>query len=115
MDGRTFDDAIALNNYPIDIHNPKGEGTIFKPLDKPYGIPYRCLVPERIENLLVSGRCVSATHEALSSVRIMPVCMAMGQAAGVAAALCVKKKCRPRSLDVTLLKKELLEQGAVLI
>ncbi|MFC1559613.1 FAD-dependent oxidoreductase [Candidatus Margulisiibacteriota bacterium] len=112
--GRQFDDAIALNNYPIDIHNPKGEGTIFKKLEKPYGIPFRCLIPKKIDSLIVAGRSISVTHEALSSVRIMPVCMAMGQASGTAGALCVKSKRQPRSLDIGVLKKELLNRGAVL-
>lgn len=114
LSGKIFDDTIALNNYPIDIHNPKGEGTIFKKLDKPYGIPYRCLIPVKIDNLIVVGRSISVTHEALSSVRIMPVCMAMGQAGGSAAALCVKDKRTPRNLDFNLLKAQLLKEGAIL-
>ena len=71
-----FEDAIAASNYEIDIHNPEGTGTshyFFKPGEY-YTIPYRCLLPRELDNLLVAGRCISATHEAQASVRIMPIC-----------------------------------------
>jgi len=113
-DGKKFDDPIAKNNYPIDIHSTNSSSTIFKKLGPGvyYEIPYRCLVPKKIDNLLVAGRAISTTHEALSSTRIMPVCMAIGQAAGIAASICAKKKILPRKLDYSLLRKELLEQNA---
>lgn len=113
---KKFPDAICRANYPIDIHNPLGEGTIIKypPSDDYYEIPYRCLVPKFVENLLVTGRCISATHEALAAIRIMPTCIGLGQAAGVASALSVKLGIRPRDLNVELLRKTLKEQGAVL-
>ena len=84
-----FDDAIAVANYDIDIHNPEGSGTshyYFKPGDW-YEIPYRCLVPKGFTNLLVAGRCISSTHEAQASYRIMPYCAELGQAAGAAVAV----------------------------
>ena len=84
-----FPDAIAVANYDIDIHNPEGSGTshyYFKPGDW-YEIPYRCLVPKGFTNLLVAGRCISSTHEAQASYRIMPYCAELGQAAGCAAAV----------------------------
>ena len=84
-----FDDAIAVANYDIDIHNPEGSGTshyYFKPGDW-YEIPYRCLVPKGFSNLLVAGRCISSTHEAQASYRIMPYCAELGQAAGAAVAV----------------------------
>ncbi len=79
-----------------------------------YGVPYRCLVPQKVENLLVAGRCLSAESEAAGAVRVMPPVMAMGQAAGTAAALCVKTGATPRTLDVTTLVKALKGQGAFL-
>jgi hypothetical protein len=82
-------DDIAYGMYKIDIHNPAGQGTEIRELapGQYYGIPYRCLIPRGMKNLLAAGRCISATHEGLSSTRIMPVCYALGEAAGVAAAL----------------------------
>ena len=87
-----FEDAIATANYDIDIHNPEGSGTshYFFPDGDWYEIPYRCLIPKGMKNLLVTGRCISATHEAQASFRIMPYCAELGQAAGVA--VCVAKK-----------------------
>lgn len=82
-------DTIAVANYDIDIHSPDGAGTshyYFKP-GTYYGIPYGCLVPKGSRNTLVAGRCISVTHEAQASVRIMPICCATGEAAGSAAAL----------------------------
>lgn len=112
-----FPDQIALCSYPVDIHNPIGNdgGCTDKfNIANIYQIPYRSLVPIKIENLLVAGRCISATHEALSAVRVMPPCFAMGQAAGVSAALCVEKDILPRHISVELIQKELLDQGAYL-
>jgi hypothetical protein len=79
-----------------------------------YGIPYRALLPEGVESLLVAGRCISATHTALASVRMIPACMAMGQAAGSAAALCAKENVSPRNLDISLLRDLLKRQGVIL-
>ncbi len=114
LEGRTFDDPVAKNNYPVDIHAPEGSSTLFRKLGPgiSYEIPYRCMLPKGTDGLIVAGRAVSSTHEALSSLRIMPVCMAIGQAAGTAAAICVKKKIRPRSLDYGDLRKALNEQQA---
>lgn len=66
------------------------------------------------ENLLVAGRCVSATHEALAAIRVQPICMAIGQAAGTAAAMCANENKRPADLDVKALQQKLAEQGAIL-
>ena len=73
-----------------------------------YGVPYRSLQPQRLENVLVAGRCFSATHEAHASARSMATCMAMGQAAGTAAALAVE----PKRLDPAVLRARLRENGA---
>jgi len=111
---RTFDDAIARCAYPIDVHSHRGHGVkmVFFPSGKSYTVPYRCLVPQRIENLLVSGRCVSATREALGSLRVTSQCMALGHAAGTAAALPVQHRTTPRRLDVALLQAMLRKQDA---
>jgi len=85
---RKWDDAIARGTYPIDIHNPTGKGTILRrvPPGDAYDIPLRCLLPQRVDRLTMGGRCISGTHEAHSSYRVMPIAMATGQAAGVCAA-----------------------------
>ncbi len=103
--GKMFDDSIAECSYPIDIHSPTGAGTTFKPLSRPYGIPYRCLIPKRIENLIVAGRPISVDHEAFSSTRVMPTCFATGEAAGIAAAFSVKSRVVPRKLDAAIVRR----------
>ena len=112
---RRFEDAIARVSFPIDIHDVKGGGGFFEgPRDGPYyTIPYRCLVPRGIENLLVAGRCISATHEAHGSLRVMPPCFATGQAAGTAGALALETNTSPRHADTVLLREALIQQGAL--
>ena len=116
LEARHFDDGIACGSYDIDIHNPTGTGTVIKRLKEGtyYQIPYRCLVPKDVDNLIVASRCISATHEAHSSLRVMPIVWAIGQAGGAAAALCIKKGIRPDAVDVPELRKTLIEQGAYL-
>ena len=113
--GRRFDDVIVHKaNFVVDIHNPVGGGQEYGLAEviKQYDIPYRCLLPLNVENLLLAGRCISGTHEAMASFRVMSICMAMGQAAGTAAALSVKANVSPRLLDVKSLQKELMAKGA---
>lgn len=115
--GRAFDDVIALCGYPVDIHSPTGDGggtTGEYPSANIYQIPYRSLVPVGVENLLVAGRCISATHEALGAIRVMPPAFAMGEAAGTAAALAVRQNILPRHVPVDQLQEALLRQGAYL-
>ena len=113
---RKFKDSIARGSYPIDIHNPTGEGTVIKrlPPGEFYDIPYRCLVPKKVDNLLVAGRCISSTHEAQAAVRVMPIVVAIGQAAGTAAALAVKLNVYPRKINVSSLQETLKKQGVIL-
>lgn len=115
--GREFDDVIGLCGYPVDIHSPTGDGggaTGEHATANVYQIPYRSLVPRGVEQLLVAGRCLSATHEALGAVRVMPPAFAMGQAAGVAAALAVRDDVPPRQIAIPELQAILLRQGAYL-
>jgi len=116
LGARKFDDAIARSAYPVDIHNPKGSGTVLKrlPPGEAYDIPLRCLLPRNTERLIVAGRCISGTHEAHSSYRVMAIVMATGQAAGVCAALASRFDAAPRSIDVRDVQSELLRQGASL-
>ena len=115
LDLTVFDDAITACRYSIDIHSPDGTGTYmheFKP-DEYYTIPYRCFVPSSgAENLLAAGRCISATHEAQSSLRTMPTCACMGQAAGIAAALAVQGGVSAANVDVKKLRKILQDNNA---
>ena len=114
LSARHFEDGIACASYPIDIHNPTGTGTDIRRLKDGtfYKIPYRCLVPEGIDNLLIASRCISATHEAHSSLRVMPIVWAIGEAAGTAASFCLQKKIKPVDVDAGELRKKLTEQGA---
>jgi hypothetical protein len=111
-----FEDAVAMCGYPIDIHSPDGAETNHAFL-KPgswYSLPYRSLISKGIKNLIVAGRCLSATHEALAAVRITPLCMAMGQAAGSAAALSAKTNSSVQDIDLTALRDMLVQDGAFL-
>lgn len=111
-----FEDSIALGNYDIDIHNPTGTGTSHRFFGdgEYYTIPYRSLLPKEFNNLLVAGRCLSATHEAQASVRIMPTCACLGQAAGTAVAVAIKSDKNAHNVDVKSLQNKLIENGAVL-
>lgn len=111
-----FDDAIAAGNYDIDIHNPAGSGTshFYFPEGHYYTIPYRSLQPKGAVNLLVAGRSISATHEAQASVRIMPICITMGEAAGAAVAVAKQQGRKTTDVDVKALQKTLRDAGAFL-
>lgn len=112
--GARFDDVIVHKaDFLVDIHNPSGSGQADKTIQrcKPYDLPYGCFVPRKIDGLYVAGRCISGTHRAHASYRVMSICMAMGQAVGVAAALCVRQGCLPRTLEVTGLQSALTELG----
>ncbi|MBI3922305.1 MAG: FAD-dependent oxidoreductase [Armatimonadetes bacterium] len=112
IQGAAFEDTIALSDYPVDIHSPTGVGlTLSGAAEQYYGIPYRSLLPRNVDNLLVAGRCLSATHEGHASARLTPTCMAMGQAVGTAAAMCVEGNHLPRGLNVSELRDALRTQG----
>lgn len=113
---RQFPDVVAQGCYQIDIHGPTDATFRLEKLPEGthYDIPYRCLVASNCDNLLVAGRCVSATHEALGAIRVQHICMAMGQAVGSAAAMCAKENVLPADLDVVALQENLKQQNAIL-
>ncbi len=125
LQGADFPDAVARGAYPLDIHDVAegarvmdrlvhGRSETMVVLARSYAIPYRALLPRMPENLLVAGRCISATHEAISSARGQSVCMATGHAAGTAAALAARAGVSPRRLEVATLQETLRRQGAIL-
>lgn len=112
-----FEDAIAMGGYPIDIHSPEGKSETNHHFLKPgswYSIPYRSLLTTTSDNLIVVGRCISATHEALAAVRVTPIAMAIGHAGGVAAALASQSMVDVRDVDIVKLQHTLKQQGAFL-
>lgn len=109
-----FEDAIAVASYPLDIHHPQGGGCTLEWCGDCYDIPYRSLIPQGVENLIVAGRCISTTHEAMSAVRVMAPCMAMGEAAGRAAKMAVRQGVRLADIDRKTLQRELVDRGAYL-
>jgi len=114
---RKFSDAIACNSYPVDIHSPDGGSTHYEEGSFPngayYTIPYGCLVARDADNLLASGRCLSASHEALAAVRVLSAAMATGEAAGTAAALCSQNGQIASKIDRDILRGRLREQNAI--
>lgn len=135
--GQSFADVIGQGTYPIDIHNPSGPGIIFhdldglrreiagdmthtvsrwdgQPADAPkrdtlcYQIPYRSLIPRDLDNVLVGGRCMGATHEAAGAIRVMVNCMQTGQAAGLAAA---QRRDNVREIEVGEMQSQLRDLG----
>jgi hypothetical protein len=115
ISARKFDDAIAQCGAPIEEHHAGGDTRWeYLPEGETYDIPYRCLIPQKVEGLLVAGRCLSADHDAHASVRSMGQCMAMGQAAGAAAVLAAQKGIMPRAVSQNTLRQTLLDVGAIL-
>ncbi len=111
---RHFEDAIAVASYPIDIHRPGDEGCTLIWCGDCYDIPFRSLLPQKVKNLIVAGRCISTTHEAMGAIRVMATCMAMGEAAGRAAKQAVRAGIFPTEVDVKKLRSELIVHGAYL-
>lgn len=112
--GKRFDDAVVHRaEFIVDIHNPAGAGQAEERIQycEPYDLPYRCFTPRGVENLYTAGRCISGTHRAHASYRVMSICMAMGEAVGIAAALCARKGCTPRTLDVGELQRTMTDKG----
>lgn len=124
---RSFPDEIARNCYLIDIHLTKAESQSSISLrtgneaqreryrtGESHGIPYRCLIPKGIDNVLVAGRCISTDHTVQGSTRVMPVCLVTGEAAGVAAAMAASGSGNTHSVCVEELRNKLKGYGAYL-
>jgi hypothetical protein len=108
IEGRRFDDSISMSACPIISYYGyrrylEHEG---------YEIPYRCLLPQKVEGLIVAGRCISSDQQSYESWRAMAPTMSIGEAAGTSAALCVKTKKTPKGIDVEMLRAQLIKQGA---
>jgi hypothetical protein len=114
LSARHFPDAIAQCGAPIEDHHP-GSDTRWEylPTGATYDIPLRSLIPQTVANVLMAGRCLSATHDAHASVRSMGQCMAMGQAAGTAAALALQVDNSVRGVSVPHLQQQLRSAGAL--
>ena len=108
LEGNGFEDVVAVGANPVAAHGIRRPHLAHEGFD----IPYRCIMPKQIENLLLSGRSISISHLALGSVRAMATVMAIGQASGTAAALSVQDGVTPRNLDVPKLQRTLIEQKA---
>jgi FAD dependent oxidoreductase len=111
----SFPDAIGVNGWPIEAHVAGDVVFRFPPIPQSRGfneLPYRMLLPRGIDNLLVAGRCASMTHEGQSAARVSGACFAMGEAAGVAAALSLSGNTSPREIAVEKLQQVLKQQGA---
>lgn len=114
MARKHFEDAICTFGYAVDVHNSTGGGVHFQCVNDYYTIPFRCLVPVGCDNLLAAGRCISGTSGAAASYRVMPACVATGEAAGMAAAMALKDNVAPGDVDIEKLRAKLLENGAVI-
>lgn len=118
LEARVFEDWVVTKaHFNFDVHNITGSGLDMTGAQKQfkqskgYTIPYGCFVPKKIDNLLLAGRNISGTHLAHSNYRVMPICVNMGQAVGIAAALCAKGNILPRKLEVKKIQEILIEQG----
>ena len=114
LDGSIPEDSICLSGYTIDIHYNNSKGTLFKKLERAFGIPYGCLVSAECGNLLFAGRCISVDDHVVGSTRVMACCMAMGQAAGLAASMALDEKQTLAEVSVETLRQKLLAQNAIL-
>lgn len=119
MSRRSYPDGICVVNYNIDPWDPDGnpvhsQKTLASTLVPDYEIPYRCLVNAQVDNLIVAGRCISATHVVNASLRVMGICIPVGQAAGSAAAMTAQSGQPARSIDTAQLR-QLLREGGVTV
>jgi hypothetical protein len=118
VSGRSRPDAVGQGFWMVDVHDPRGSGYTthdehdrWLPAGRNYQIPFGMMVPVRMANLLVAGRCAGATHEGCASVRIQSHCMVMGQAAGTAAALAMRAGVAPGEVDIAALQARLVRDG----
>ena len=113
IEGRVFPDAVSMGGYHVDIHNPSGTWVHSRDV-KAYTIPIRSLTARGVEGLLMAGKCLSATHEAVASTRVIPICMGQGQAVGTVAAMAVSANRSTRDVAIRDLQNRLIDQGAEL-
>ncbi|WP_043589215.1 FAD-dependent oxidoreductase [Geminisphaera colitermitum] len=111
LNGCVFNDAIAMGAYHIDIHRPAGTWVESRNV-RAYTIPLRSLIARGVDGLMMAGKCISAAHEAVASTRVIPICMAQGQAAGTAAAIAARRRASIRQTPLTELQTLLQQQGA---
>jgi hypothetical protein len=114
LNGKKFDDGIGANAWPVEFESPLERTYFYLKGDDFHTIPYRSLVPKKVDNLLMAGRFISCTHEAQASIRVMGPASVMGQAIGTAAAISIKENVLPSKLDVRLLQRELKSCGVFL-
>jgi hypothetical protein len=118
--GRKWDNAIVRDaRFSLDIHNPAGGGQAENQSRdqvqgtagqvKPYEIPATCVIPQKVDGLLVAGRCISGTHEAHSSYRVQNICMAIGAGVGVLAATALNDQTAPANVDMKKIQKILFK------
>ncbi|MDZ4196059.1 MAG: FAD-dependent oxidoreductase, partial [Candidatus Izemoplasmatales bacterium] len=112
---KEFADSIALSGFPMDIHSPNQESLelLDQGDDFGYEIPMRSLLPKGINGLIVSGRCISATHEAAASLRVTPTVMAIGEAAGILASIAVQTNLAPRDVHAFAVQEQLKKNDQV--
>ncbi len=117
LSGQKFEDGIALGAWPVEFHDPKKRKISWKYLEKEddyYSIPMRCLIPKNLNNLLVAGRCISTTHMAQASTRVIGPAFAMGEAGGILAVQSAASKVEPRKVASETVRRELRQHGAIL-
>ena len=116
LEGRTFEDTVGQICFPVDIHDPDTGQATFVDVggDGAFDVPYRALLPQGVDNLIVAGRCLSATHFAHGATRNMAPCLVTGQAAGTAAAMAAQRNAPVAELQVSELQGRLLQDGAYL-
>ena len=116
LKGKRFDDAIANGTYPIDIHDPKTGRFKFQKIRCDfYQIPFSTMVSEKADNVIMSGRMISADRGAFGAIRVMVNLNQTGEAAGVGAALAVQQKKAAHKLDAADVRKQLKQLGAIII
>lgn len=114
LESKHYEDSIAMGGHCIDVHRSESSEQDVQFLTEAYYIPYRCMITNEVDNLLVAGRCVSASKEAQATMRVQGPCMAEGQAAGCAAAMCAANNVSVMDINVKLLRERLKDQGVIL-
>ena len=116
LSAKVPEDSILIAANSVDVHGRFGpKSNEYTPINGSYyGVPYRSLIPLGIDGLLLAGRCISADSTAAGAIRVMPPCMAMGQAAGTAAAMAAKQNIPVRDVEISLLQEQLKNNGVCL-